>query len=53
MVDNPADLVQPRAETAAYSMRRTTVLERYRLGLDPSTAASSSASSAKITDVGK
>ncbi len=53
MVDNPADLVQPRAETAAYSMRRTTVLEKYRQGLDPSTQASTSAASAKITDIGK
>jgi pilus assembly protein CpaD len=30
MVDNPADLVQPRGETPAYTMRRTTVMERYR-----------------------
>jgi len=53
MVDNPADLVQPRAETAAYTARRTTVLEKYRVGLDPSTQASSSAAAAKISDVGK
>ena len=32
MVDNPADLVQPRAETPAYTMRRTTVMEKYRAG---------------------
>ena len=32
MVDNPADLVQPRGETPAYTMRRTTVLEKYRTG---------------------
>jgi pilus biogenesis lipoprotein CpaD len=32
MVDNPADLVQPRAETPAYTMRRTTVVEKYRAG---------------------
>jgi pilus assembly protein CpaD len=32
MVDNPADLVQPRGETPAYTMRRTTVAEKYRLG---------------------
>ncbi len=30
MVDNPADLVQPRAETPPYQMRRTTVMEAYR-----------------------
>jgi len=32
MVDNPADLVQPRAETPVYTMRRTTVVEKYRQG---------------------
>ena len=35
MVDNPADLVQPRAETPAYTMRRTTVMEKYRQGVSP------------------
>jgi pilus assembly protein CpaD len=53
MVDNPADLVQPRGETAAYAMRRTTVIEKYREGLDPSTQATSSAQAAKISDLGK
>jgi pilus assembly protein CpaD len=53
MVDDPADLVQPRAETAAYAMRRTTVLEKYRQGVDPSTQMSSAAASAKLTDIGK
>jgi pilus assembly protein CpaD len=53
MVDNPADLVQPRAETPAYTMRRTTVVEKYREGVDPSTQAPSSEASAKISDVGK
>ncbi len=52
-VDDPADLVQPRAETAADTMRRTTVMEKYRQGVDPSTAPSAQASSAKITDIGK
>jgi pilus assembly protein CpaD len=32
MVDNPADLAQPRAETPAYEMRRTMVMENYRQG---------------------
>jgi pilus assembly protein CpaD len=32
MVDDPADLVQPRGETPAYTMRRTTVVEKYRAG---------------------
>jgi pilus assembly protein CpaD len=53
MVDNPADLVQPRAETAANSMERTTVLERYRQGMDQSTQAASQAAAAKISDIGK
>ena len=37
MVDNPADLVQPRAETPAYTMRRTTVVEKYRAGTSTAT----------------
>jgi pilus assembly protein CpaD len=37
MVDNPADLVQPRGETPAYTTRRTTVLEKYRSGNSPAT----------------
>jgi len=32
MVDNPADLVQPRGETPAYTMRRTTVIDNYGKG---------------------
>ena len=30
MVDNKADLVQPRGEVPPYSGRRSTVLEKYR-----------------------
>jgi pilus assembly protein CpaD len=52
MVDNPADLVQPRAETPAYEMRRTTVVEKYRTGTATATQDQSSAS-AKISDLGK
>ncbi|MGO9684122.1 MAG: CpaD family pilus assembly protein [Beijerinckiaceae bacterium] len=37
MVDNPADLVQPRGETPAYTMRRTKVLDSYRQGLPTGT----------------
>jgi pilus assembly protein CpaD len=33
MVAEPADLVQPRTETATYTPRRTTVVEKYRAGL--------------------
>lgn len=52
MVDNPADLVQPRAETPIYEMRRTTVVEKYRAGTDTATQGQTNAS-AKISDLGK
>jgi pilus assembly protein CpaD len=52
MVDNPADLVQPRAETPAYTARRTTVVEKYRQGASPATVYSTE-SSGKISDLGK
>jgi pilus assembly protein CpaD len=52
MVDNPQDLVQPRPETAAYTMRRTTVMEKYRAGQSTATTYTSTDSS-KISDVGK
>ena len=32
MIDNPADLEQPRSETAAYTARRTEAFEKYRKG---------------------
>ncbi len=32
MVDNPADLVQPRSESEVYGARRATVLDKYRQG---------------------
>ena len=52
MVDNPADLVQPRAETPAYEERRTTVLEKYRAGTGTATEAAAN-DKAKISDLGK
>jgi pilus assembly protein CpaD len=52
MVDNPADLVQPRAEDPAYEMRRTTVVEKYRAGTTTATQDQSGAA-AKISDLGK
>jgi len=52
MVDNPADLVQPRAETPPYEQRRTTVLEKYRAGSNTA-AENPSADKAKISDLGK
>jgi len=38
MVDNPSDLVQPRAETPAYTTRRTTAFEKYRKGTTSATS---------------
>jgi pilus assembly protein CpaD len=52
MVDEPADLVQPRGETPSYTMRRTTVLEKYRAGQNPSTSYPDN-NAGKISDVGK
>ncbi|BBF94846.1 CpaD family pilus assembly protein [Blastochloris tepida] len=37
MVDNPADLVQPRREQAPSAARRQTVVEKYIKGEDPAT----------------
>ena len=52
MVDDPADLVQPRGETPSYTMRRTTVLEKYRAGITPATQYPDT-NAAKISDVGR
>ena len=52
MVDNPSDLVQPRAETPAYTMRRTTAFEKYRKGTTTAIAYPES-DRAKLSDVGK
>jgi pilus assembly protein CpaD len=51
-VENPADLVQPRAESAAYTPRRTTVLEKYRAGVDTNTVYANP-NAGKISDVSK
>ena len=53
MVADPADLVQPRGEEAAYAMRRTYVLEQYRRGAATWSASPSGAQAAKIGNVGK
>jgi pilus assembly protein CpaD len=37
MVDNPADLEQPRPETPAYTMRRNAAFEKYRKGITTTT----------------
>ncbi len=54
MVDNPADLVQPRGEGPAYTGRRTVVLDKYRKGDSTATSYPGQTSEdARITDIGK
>jgi len=52
MVDDPADLVQPRGETPTYMARRSVVLDKYRKGEDATTLYRDT-DKAKIADVGK
>jgi pilus assembly protein CpaD len=52
MVDNPADLVQPRPETPAYTMRRNAAFEKYRKGTSTTTTYPES-DKAKLSDTGK
>jgi pilus assembly protein CpaD len=52
MVDNPSDLVQPQAETAAYTARRTEGFEKYRKG-NTTTTVYPEADKAKLSDTGK
>jgi pilus assembly protein CpaD len=52
MVDNPADLEQPRSETPAYTARRTAAFEKYRKGA-PTSIAYPDAEKAKLSDTGK
>lgn len=52
MVENPADLVQPRAESPSYTGRKTTVLDKYHRG-DATAATYSDKDQGKISDVGK
>jgi pilus assembly protein CpaD len=52
MVENPADLVQPRGETAVYAARRSTVLDKYRKGETTATV-NPEADKGKISDLGK
>lgn len=56
MIDNPADLVQPRGEQPAYAARRSVALDKYRKGENPSGSYPNSSSgydSGKISDLGK
>lgn len=52
MVDNPADLVQPRPETPAYTARRSVGFDHYRKG-EPTTTTYPEAEKAKLSDTGK
>jgi pilus assembly protein CpaD len=52
MVENPSDLVQPRPETPAYTMRRTEEFDKYRKGIATATDYPD-AEKAKLSDTGK
>lgn len=52
MIDNPSDLVQPRAETPPYTARRTEEFDKYRKGTSTATAYPE-AEKAKLSDLGK
>ena len=52
MIDEPSDLVQPRAETPAYTMRRNVAFEKYRKGTSTTTLYPE-AERAKLSDTGK
>jgi pilus assembly protein CpaD len=52
MIDNPADLEQPRPESPAYTARRTAAFEKYRKG-EATTTTYPEAEKAKLSDTGK
>jgi pilus assembly protein CpaD len=52
MIDNPADLEQPRPESTAYTARRTEAFEKYRKG-NTTTTVYPEADKAKLSDTGK
>lgn len=52
MIDNPADLEQPRTETPAYTARRSIAFEKYRKGTTTATTYPE-ADKAKLSDTGK
>jgi len=52
MIDNPSDLVQPRSETPAYTVRRTEAFEKYRKGT-PTATTYPDGEKAKLSDTGK
>jgi pilus assembly protein CpaD len=52
MIDNPADLEQPRSESYAYTARRTVAFEKYRKG-EATNTTYPEAEKAKLSDTGK
>lgn len=52
MIDNPADLEQPRSETSVYTARRTAAFEKYRKG-EPTAIDYPAATKAKLSEIGK
>jgi pilus assembly protein CpaD len=52
MVEDPTDLVQPRAETPAYTPRRNIAFDKYRKG-DSTATIYPEAEKAKLSDTGK
>jgi pilus assembly protein CpaD len=52
MVDNPADLAQPRGEAPTSTGHRSAMLDKYRRG-EPTATAYPNADQGKISDVGK
>jgi pilus assembly protein CpaD len=52
MIDNPADLEQPRSETPAYTARRDIAFERYRKGT-PIATAYPETDKAKLSETGR
>jgi pilus assembly protein CpaD len=52
MVDNPADLIQPRGDGPAYEARRSTVLDKYRKGEGTATNYPNQ-NQGRISDVGQ
>ena len=53
MVDNPADLVQPRGESPAYAARRSVAMDKYRKGDSMSGVYPPAYDTGKISDLGK
>lgn len=56
MIDNPADLVQPRGEQPAYAGRRSVAIDKYRKGENPSATYANDTNgygNGKISDLGK